>query len=196
MKTKRLYLLAAALLCATWNLQAQTSLAGRVYFNQNILENDIKRETKMREAEAKLADLKKNGLAEAEKKKGRKLTDKEKAELDKRIKEAEAKLDATKKLITTSVTMTFTTATDVETRAKTKIDEQAMKTLEIGWLKRKAMKAAISLMPEQEKTKYVVKGDLVIVGEENDLDTLRLSPDGQTLTVKEEGKTYVLRRTK
>ena len=64
------------------------------------------------------------------------------------------------------------------------------------------MKAAMAIMPAQTAT-YTVKGNLVILrGEDNETDTLRLSADGKYLNGfyggmdKDDNVSYSLTRTK
>jgi 5'-3' exonuclease len=71
-----------------------------------------------------------------------------------------------------------------------------LKILGIGWLKRKALKASLALMPESQKAKYEVKGNKVIVIDE-DRDTLTLGNDGNTLSgIFDKETKYTLKRTK
>ena len=95
------------------------------------------------------------------------------------------------------MTIEFTSATDVVFKQKTKVDDEAMKAMGVSWLKRKAMKAALAVMPESEKMKYEVKGNKVIAIDGKDRDTLTLSNDGKTLSGKVDNKTkFILKRTK
>ena len=64
-------------------------------------------------------------------------------------------------------------------------------------MKRKALKAAIALIPSTEKSSYIVKDNLVImIDDDEGNDTLRLSNDGKYLFGKFDKKTdYKLTRT-
>ena len=73
--------------------------------------------------------------------------------------------------------------------------DEAMKAAGIGWLKRKAMKAAMAIMPA-ENMAYTVKGNMIILHDGQDRDTLRLSSDGKSLSGKTDGIGYTLARTK
>ena len=79
-----------------------------------------------------------------------------------------------------------------------KLAEEAMKAAGIGWLKRKAMKAALAVAPSSEKGTYVVKGQQVIMTDSNgEKDTLMLSQDGQYLSGKMDKDTpFKLKRKK
>ena len=50
--------------------------------------------------------------------------------------------------MSTAITVEFTNATDLVMRQKTRVDDEALKILGVGWLKRKALKASLALMPE------------------------------------------------
>ena len=60
---------------------------------------------------------------------------------------------AAKKCMSTAITVEFTSATDLVMRQKTRVDDETLKILGIGWLKRKALKASLALMPESQKAK-------------------------------------------
>ena len=78
-----------------------------------------------------------------------------------------------------------------------KISDDAMKAAGIGWLKRKAMKAALAVAPSSNKATYVMKGDLIILDDGEEKDTLRLSSDGKFLYGKfEKDVNFKLTRTK
>ena len=177
--------------CSLPLIQAQ-SLVGRTYYNANILAD------KMNDAINKaLPEAKAEKIAEMEKEKGRKLTDAEKAEVEKNLKEAQTKADAVIKGMKTAVTVEFKTETQAVMKMDVQISEEAMKQAGVSWAKRKAVKAALALAPTTEKAKYVVKGNLVILDPEDEPDTLRLSDDGKYLYGKFDQKTNIkLTRTK
>ena len=83
-------------------------------------------------------------------------------------------------------------------KADIKISDEAMKAAGIGWLKRKAMKAALAVAPSSEKGTYVVKGQQIIMTDsDGEKDTLMLSQDGQYLSGKMDGDTpFKLKRQK
>ena len=182
--------LVMALLLAL-GMQAQ-NLAGRVYYNANIMGD------RMNEAVNKAIPEAKTGkIAELEKQKGRKLTDAEKAEVEKELQEAQAKANIVMKAITTEATIEFKTDQEAVMKFDMKVNEDALKQVGISWAKRKAMKAVLAMAPTTEKAKYVVKGNLVIVDPTDEPDTLRLSEDGKYLYGKFDKKTnYKLTRTK
>ena len=191
---KKIFLLIVAVMMAVISVHAQTNLTGRVYYHPNIMASVFEQGL---DIDAKLAEARKNNIAQKEKEKGRKLTKEELAEIDKTIAETKQQMMIAKKCITTAMTVEFTSPTDVVVRQKTKVDDNAMKTMGVSWLKRKAMKAALAVMPESEKMKYEVKGNKVITIDGKDRDTLTISTDGKTLSGKVDNKTkFILKRTK
>ena len=180
------------LLCFTMSLQAQTNLVGRIYQNSNILDQEMKE--KMAELDKEIVEKKSEIYAEAEKKKGRKLTAAETAELDKQLKEGKEKAAAVMKAMKTSVSIEFKTANQAVMRLSMKIDDEALKAAGVGWVKRKALKAALALAPESSKEPYVVKGNSVIIGKGKDQETFTLSADGKYLTGKADDKNVTLTR--
>ena len=182
------------LMMANASVSAQTSLKGRVYHNPNIMEKVMNQEA---DIDKEIAEARAKAIAKKEKEKGRKLTQKETAELDKAMADAKKQAQIAKKALTMALTIEFTSATDVVMKQKTKVDDDALKTMGVGWLKRKAIKASIALMPESHKVKYEVKGNKVIVIDDKDRDTLTLSNDGKTLSGTFDKNTkYTLKRTK
>ena len=193
MKKTKLWML-ALLLSGSASMTAQTNLTGRVYHSDNIVtdfldENDDGLEARMNEMEPK-------ALAKAEKEKGRPLTEKEKAKVKKEVSEAKAKAAAAQNAVKIAITVEFNSSTQVVMRHKTTVDEAALKAVGVNWLKRKALKAAIAMAPESETDNYEVKGDMVLVGDGKDRDTLRLSTDGKTLSGRDGKKNFKLKRIK
>ena len=183
-----------ALIMANASVSAQTSLKGRVYHNPNIMEKVMNQEA---DIDKEIAEARSKAIAKKEKEKGRKLTQKEIAELDKAMADAKKQAQIAKKALTMALTIEFTSATDGVMKQKTKVDDDALKNMGVGWLKRKAIKASLALMPESHKVKYEVKGNKVIVIDDKDRDTLTLSNDGKTLSGTFDKDTkYTLKRTK
>ncbi len=169
------------LLLATVGAQAQTSLVGRVYHHPNILTDELNKLT----ADAN-KDMKKDvdkAIKKAEEKKGRKLTAEELAELNKKVEEAQKMLKALKEGMKTAVTITFKDEKTMVMKADMKIDDEVMKKAGIPWAKRKMMKVAMAVAPS-EKASYERKGNLIIVKDDKEVDTLRLSDDGKYLSGK------------
>ena len=136
-------------------------------------------------------------LAKAAEKKGRALTAEETAELDKKMAEAKKMVEAVKKGSKTALTIEFKNESKLVMKADMKISEEALKAAGIGWMKRKALKAALALAPSSQKATYVVEGDLVIIDDGEEQDTLQLSADGKRLSGKFDKKTrFTLTRTK
>ncbi|MBQ9500283.1 MAG: hypothetical protein IJR56_09305 [Bacteroidaceae bacterium] len=165
--------------------KAQTNLTGRVYANPNILAGVLDEAVK----KVNIEEAKAEAIAKAEKDKGRQLTDKEKAELDKQTEEAMQMIEAMKEGMVTAISVEFKSETEVVSRTKMKIDEEVLKKAGISWLKRKALKAAIAMAPESEKGTYIVKDNLIIIDPDDEPDTLRLSSDGRQIYGKMDDKT-------
>ena len=177
---------------ANVSASAQTSLNGRVYHHPNIMEKVMEADL-----DKEIAEARAKAIAKKEKEKGRKLTQKETAELDKAIAEAKKQAEAAKKALTVAITIEFTSATDVVRKQNTKVDDDALKNMGVGWLKRKALKASLALAPDSHKAKYEVKGNKVIVIDGKERDTLMLSNDGKTLSgLFDKNTKYTLKRTK
>ena len=181
-----------ALMMANASASAQTSLNGRVYHHPNIMEKVMEADL-----DKEIAEARAKAIAKKEKEKGRKLTQKETAELDKAIAEAKKQAEAAKKALTVAITIEFTSATDVVRKQNTKVDDDALKNMGVGWIKRKALKASLALAPDSHKAKYEVKGNKVIVIDGKERDTLMLSNDGKTLSgLFDKNTKYTLKRTK
>ena len=193
MKTK-VIIAFIALMMASAIASAQTSLKGRVYYHPNIMEQAMGLEV---DIDKKIAEARANAIAKKEKEKGRKLTKEEIAKLDKETANARKQAEVLKKALTVAITVEFTSATDVIMSQKTKIDDDALKKMGVGWFKRKALKAALALSPESQKEKYEVKGNKVFFIDGKDRDTLTLSNDGKTLSGELDKDTkFTLKRTK
>ena len=193
MKTK-VIIAFIALMMASASASAQTSLKGRVYYHPNIMEQAMGPEV---DIDKKIAEARANAIAKKEKEKGRKLTKAETAKLDKETANARKQAEVMKKALTVAITVEFTSATDVIMSQKTKIDDDALKKMGVGWFKRKALKAALALSPESQKEKYEVKGNKVFFIDGKDRDTLTLSNDGKTLSGELDKDTkFTLKRTK
>ena len=190
---KKIILAIVAIMTAI-GVNAQTNLTGRVYHNPNIMANMMDQKANI---DKKIAEARKEAIAKMEKKKGRKLTKEELAKIDKKLAEIKKQAEAAKKCMSTAITVEFTSATDLVMRQKTRVDDEALKNIGIGWLKRKALKASLALMPESQKAKYEVKGNKVIVIDDKDRDTLTIGNDGNTLSgIFDKETKYTLKRTK
>lgn len=194
MKTKNLVLTSIMMLFMVISAYGQTDLTGRVYYNANIMKGQF--DDKLKELDKEITTKKAEAIAKAEKKKGRKLTAAETAELDKELNKAMNQAKSTMNGMKTAVTLEFKTATQVVMKMDMKIDDNAMKAAGIPWLKRKALKAALAIAPSSEKDTYVVKGNKVIIGTGKDQDAMTLSADGKTITGEMDGKKFTLTRTK
>ena len=195
MKTGTTLLAIAAAMMFAMNLQAQNSLVGRTYYNANIMTDALNEVTK--DMDKKVQDAKAEEIAKLEKKEGRKATRAEIAEIDAKMQKAQKMMEAMTKGMTTELTVTFKTEKEAVTKANISVSDEALKNAGIGWMKRKALKAAIALIPSTEKSSYIVKDNLVImIDDDEGNDTLRLSNDGKYLFGKFDKKTdYKLTRT-
>lgn len=171
----------ALLLLVAVGAQAQTSLVGRVYHHPNILTDELNKLTT--EANKDIKKEVNEAIKKAEEKKGRKLTAKELAELNKEVEEAQKMLNALKEGMKTAVTITFKDEKTMVMKADMKIDDEVMKKAGIPWAKRKMMKVAMAMAPS-EKASYERKGNLIIVRDDKEVDTLRLSDDDKYLSGK------------
>lgn len=67
----------------------------------------------------------------------------------------------------------------------------------MGWLKRKAIKAALAIAPSKSTCTYLVKDNQIILDDDGEKDTLTISADGKYLYGKFDKKTgFKLTRTK
>ena len=172
-------LAAGLLLCGSLNSSAQTSLVGRVYQNLNIMDDIMS--TALKEVNTKSDSVRKEAIAKKEKELGRKMKAEELAELDKELKDAMEKAKVASKAVKTAITFTFQDETNAVMNMKMSIDEEALKLIGVSWAKRKAMKAALAIAPENQKCTYVREGNMIITSDDKDKDTLMLSDDGTKL---------------
>ncbi len=172
-------LAAGLLLCGSLNSSAQTSLVGRVYQNPNIMDDIMS--TALKEVNTKSDSVRKEAIAKKEKELGRKMKAEELAELDKELKDAMEKAKVASKAVKTAITFTFQDETNAVMNMKMSIDEEALKLIGVSWAKRKAMKAALAIAPENQKCTYVREGNMIITSDDKDKDTLMLSDDGTKL---------------
>ena len=181
---------AGILLCGSLNASAQ-SLAGKVYQNSNVM--NVIMDTALDEVNMKSDSLRKEAIAKKEKNLGRKMKAEELAELDKELKDAMEKAKVASKAVKTAITFTFKDETNAVMNMKMSIDEEALKLIGVSWAKRKAMKAALAIAPENQKCTYVREGNMIITSDDKDKDTLRLSDDGTKLYGEmEKGKKFIL----
>lgn len=182
-------------LCLPLAATAQTSLAGRVYHHPNIMKEAMQNHT--HDIDKTMTEAKAEAIAKEEKKKGRKLTASELAEVDRKMKEGRKVLDAIMNSTQTAVTVTFKSDTELVMNMDMKVDDDALKQAGVSWVKRKALKAAIAIAPSSQKMKYRLQGSLVICSDGSEKDTLQLSPDGKFLSGKtDEKEAFRLTRTK
>ena len=132
------HLLLSILLCVAGLAQAQSqvNLTGRIYKNDNILADELNKLTV--EAEHKMDSARQAKVTELEKKKGRKLTTAEKAEIDKQVAEAQKAMVAIKKGISTRIEVAFKDTRNVLMTMKMSVDDNALKLAGVPWVKRKA----------------------------------------------------------
>ena len=192
----KLQILSAMMFLCSAGAMAQTNLSGRTYYNANIMAEDLNATTK--DIDKKIADARVRAYAKIEQKKGRKPNEKEKAAIEKELQKAAEVSKAVKNGgITIKIKIDFTSDKDMVMDAESKVTEEVLKAAGVSWLKRKAMKAALSLAPSKIKGTYVVNGNMVIFDEDGEKDTLTLSPDGKYLYGKYDKKrNFKLTRTK
>lgn len=194
-RMKRPIMLLLVLLSAA-GAAAQQSLAGRVYYNANILQKMLDEAMSKENYEQKLIHARDSVLTAAEKKKGRALTADEKAKVEEEFQKTQKMIHAMKNGMSTAITVEFKSDTEMVMKVDMKMDDEVMKAAGIPWAKRKLMKAAMAVMPAQ-KYKYNREGDLIICTDDKDRDTLTLSSDGKKLSGKMDEKTpFILTRTK
>ena len=192
---KKFLVMAIVAMMTALSAEAQTSLVGREYHNPNIMSDIYK------DIDRQVADMKAKALMKMEKKKGRKLTEAEMKEFNEKIGKEESKLRAMKNGTSMSMTVTFKNDKTAVVKAKMKMTDEAMKAADIGWLKRKALKAAMAVMPAADMP-YIIKGNMVILQDEEENDTLYISADRNSLSgiyrgkKKSENIHYTLARTK
>ena len=182
----RLLTCAAALFLAL-SLHAQVNLTGRVYHHPNIMADEINKLIK--DGTKDISKTKQDAVAKAEKEKGRKLTAAELKEVDDKVAEAMKIMEAMRKGLKTEITATFKTDQDLVMKIDMRVSEEALKAAGVGWAKRKAIRAALAVAPSSQKARYVVKGNLVIIRDDEETDTLTLSPDGKYLSGQMDEKT-------
>ena len=88
-------------------------------------------------------------IEKAEKKKGRPLTAEEKAQTKKEVEEASKRAILVMKSTKTSVTATFKSDKEMEMQMKFQMDDETLKNAGVSWAKRKAIKAAIAILPSK-----------------------------------------------
>lgn len=192
---KKFLVMAIVAMMTALSAEAQTSLVGREYHNPNIMSDIYK------DIDRQVADMKAKALMKMEKKKGRKLTEAEMKEFNEKIGKEESKLRAMKNGTSMAMTVTFKNDKTAVVKAKIKMTDEAMKAADIGWLKRKALKAAMAVMPAADMP-YIIKGNMVILQDEEENDTLYISADRNSLSgiyrgkKKSENIHYTLARTK
>lgn len=189
MKKLLLFIAVAMVSFATF---AQTDLTGRIYKNSNILAEEINK--LMADADLKIDSLRQDAFAKAEKKKGRKLTEEERAKVSAEVDKAQEAMKALKKGVKTSVSLEFRDSKNVVMRLKMAVDDEAMKAAGIPWAKRKLMKAALAIAPSSEKGTYHQQDNLIIIEDEKEPDTLRISDDGKYIYVTFDKKKCKLTR--
>ena len=142
-----------------------------------------------KKVQAKLDEAIREEIEKAEKKKGRPLTAEEKAQTKKEVEEASKRAILVMKSTKTSVTATFKSDKEMEMQMKFQMDDETLKNAGVSWAKRKAIKAAIAILPSKEKMQYTVQGNLIICSDGTDKDTLTISDDGKYLYGKMDDKT-------
>ena len=176
----KILLLVAVIAIVSGSVHAQVNMNGRIYSNPNIMA-DVWNDP-LKDLDKKMSESRTKLVADFEKKNRRKPNTEEMAEIDAKLKDARVKIEAVEKGIVTSVSVEFKSEKDIVMWTDMKIDENVLKMAGMGWMKRKALKAAMAVAPKSEKGTYVVKDNLVIMTDsDKDKDTLTLSNDGNYL---------------
>ncbi len=165
-----------AMIAMACHVNAQGNLTGQSFSNPNIFASALGK------MDSAITNQRAKAISNAEKKKGRKLTSEEMAKVDKTIAEARKKAAALKDGISMGITVTFLSDTELKMHNDIRVNDEALKATGMGWLKRKALKASLSVMPKTMKENYIRKGQLIIISPDDDPDTLRLSTDGSQMT--------------
>lgn len=193
---KKRIIVAVLSFCAAFSLQAQQSLVGRVYYDQNIMKKLLDDAMTEANVDQKLREARDSAYIKAEKEAGHPLSAQEKAKVDEKVQKAQKMMDTMKKGMSMAVTIEFKSETQLVMKADMKVDDEVLKAAGVPWAKRKLMKAAMAVMPAQ-KADYVRQGNLIIYTDDKDRDTLVLSSDGRYLSGKMDRKTpFKLTRTK
>lgn len=164
-------------LTALLQVQAQTNLTGRIYANSNIMADEMNKIVAL--VDQKIDSVRLAKLAEFEKTKKRKPNTKEKAEIEADLKKAKEATMAMKNGVKTAISVEFKDTRNLVMTAKISVDDNALKLAGVPWVKRKAMKAALAVMPTTQKSTYRQQGNLIICEDPDEPDTLRLSADGK-----------------
>lgn len=179
-------ILTLTLMLCSMAVGAQTNLKGRMYANSNIMEQQF---AQFNDIDKRMAEKRKEAIAKAEKQKQRKLTADEIKKIDAEIAQAKQMVMAIKKGMKTSVSIEFKSEKDAVMRMDMNISDEALKAAGVGWLKRKALKAALAAAPKSHKVNYEVKGNMIITTDDDEKDTLHLSTDGKYIYgVMDDGK--------
>lgn len=172
--------MAALLTCGgTLASLAQTDLTGRSYQNLNIMEEEMAK--MLKEVDSKMDSMRTVAINKAKTEKGRELTAEEMTEVDQTMAKARKMMESMKKAMTIGISVEFTSPKDLVMRTHMSVDDNALKLAGVSWVKRKAMKAALAVMPEKQKATYEVRGEQVIIDDGEEKDTMRLSSDGKYL---------------
>ena len=164
-------------LTALLQVQAQTNLTGRIYANSNIMADEMNKIVAL--VDQKIDSMRLAKLAEFEKMKKRKPNTKEKAEIEAILKKAKEATMAIKNGVKTAISVEFKDTRNLVMTAKIAVDDNALKLAGVPWVKRKAMKAALAVMPTTQNATYKQQGNLIICEDPDEPDTLRLSADGK-----------------
>lgn len=175
--TKKIFVIICATLMSL-GAYAQQSLAGRVYYNGNLMEKELSQTKK------EMANLSKEAESEEE-------------------KEEVKGMDAILNAVVSKMTLTFIDDKTAEIHIEAKFDEDKAKKEGASWMMRKLVKMKIGKgRSEKGKTSYTVNGRKVLVkaSKKKETRTFDLSEDGKTLSFvmkdKKEERKVVLKRIK
>lgn len=190
----RFIALTTLVMLAVAGTEAQTDFTGRIYYNANILKEELA--AKMGQLDSVMTAKRAELIASTEKEKGRKLTADEMKKVDEKLDEAKKLTQAMTKGMTTAITLEFKSADKCVMKMDVKVKDDVLKAAGMGWAKRKLVRAAMAIAPSSHKATYVVRGNLLILDDGEDKDTLTILANGEKLSGKADDKKFILTRTK
>lgn len=169
-------------------VNAQTGLAGQRFYNSDIMANVLPELKKQMEA------ARNRMVSDAEKKKGRKLTDAELKEISQNVKKSIPADRMINAMMTMSMEFDFISESKVHMTMEPQLKEDLLRQAKVGWARRQALKLMLKAIPRSARESYIRKGSMVIVSPGDEPDTLYLNQDGTGLSGKFESTRFTLIR--
>lgn len=163
-------------------------LAGHTYSNSDIMKGELERVIK--EGKRQMAVKKE----EAEKKRGRKLTDDELKEIGEDIQKNYMAGKVMSICTRVAISVHFISDRELEMKTDISLNEGLLKEAKVGWFKRKTLRLALSALPSTMKGSYIRRDNLVIISPDDVPDTLRVTDGALRLTGTFDGTPFVLDR--